>query len=224
MAPLTPRTDARLLDVEPAPTVLHVVIPGNPVPGLRPRAKVTPRLPELQLLARARQARKLRDLLPLFTPGVYHPTSERMREWQRRASWELERARRAAEAVGWSIDPGEPISVRILCVFELPKGRRRVRMPPERSWAMAGAPGHQGDWDNLGKPVCDVASGILWPDDAQIVRAMVEKVVGAQDEPPRLEILVEKVTASAARTRFEARRDDAEQAGRLLAVTAEGPT
>ena len=44
------------------------------------------------------------------------------------------------------------------------------------------------DWDNVGKAVCDALNGLVWKDDAQIVRAEVRK---NYDDEPRVAIEVE---------------------------------
>lgn len=47
-----------------------------------------------------------------------------------------------------------------------------------------------GDWDNLGKTICDALNGICYDDDSRIVSAQVELFRGA----PLVEILLEEVS------------------------------
>lgn len=43
-----------------------------------------------------------------------------------------------------------------------------------------------GDWDNLGKAVCDALNGICYRDDSQIVACTVEK--RTSEDSPRIEL------------------------------------
>lgn len=72
-------------------------------------------------------------------------------------------------------------------------------LPIPKSWslkqkedAMTGKRGHtkKPDWDNLAKAVTDAMNGIVYHDDAQIVRASVFKQYG---DDPRVEICVESI-------------------------------
>lgn len=69
-----------------------------------------------------------------------------------------------------------PVSLHVRAVFAVPKSWSRGR----REAALAGwiAPTAKPDWDNLGKAVSDALNGVVYVDDAQVVRASVEKVYG----------------------------------------------
>ena len=48
-----------------------------------------------------------------------------------------------------------------------------------------------GDWDNLGKAICDACNKIIYADDSQIVRCTVEKHTDKLD--PRVEIEISEI-------------------------------
>ena len=48
----------------------------------------------------------------------------------------------------------------------------------------------RGDWDNFAKAVTDPMSGLAWPDDRQIVEAIVSMYVDRKN--PRVEVRVER--------------------------------
>lgn len=82
-----------------------------------------------------------------------------------------------------------PLTVEITAIFSCPESDRRKRVPaPRRPHAKL------GDADNIGKAVLDAATGVLWEDDAQVARLLIEKFIGAQDEEPRVELLVREWT------------------------------
>lgn len=72
-----------------------------------------------------------------------------------------------------------PVELQVLVRFECPRTEHRVREPRVERWA-----DRYADWDNLGKIVSDAANGVLWIDDRQVARAVVEKRIAAQGEPP----------------------------------------
>jgi hypothetical protein len=154
-------------------------------------------------LALAHRARNLRQLYALFRAQVYSGGhGSKIEKWKRDAAVELEIAKRQAGYYGRPLLPkGEALDVLILQVSPLAQSKHRVRKPPGRQWQTARA---AGDWENVGKPVCDAATDILWHDDSQIARGMVEQVVGAQGEPARLEIIARPLWDSPELTRFEA--------------------
>ena len=186
------------MDTPPNRRYLHIVLPGEPPPGARPRATMAPTMSTSELLRRARSARTVRELMVLFRSKV-HP-ARKVEKWTKAAELQLIAARQAHWGSSPVVPKGQPVEVFILCVFELPKSKWRQRKPPRRAWQVShGA----GDWDNLGKPVCDAANEVLWHDDCQVVRGVVEKIVGRQGEPGRLEILVRPMEALPHVTMFE---------------------
>lgn len=188
--------------VAPAVPFVHVVIPGEPFASPRPRATLMPLVSTGEALARARSARSLRDLMALFRPRLY---VKQDRKWDARVGLELLRARRVVYGAAPIAGVGQPIEVFLLFVFGLAKSHHRKRSPPPRSWhCQGGGRGGGGDFDNLAKPICDAASGVLWPDDCQVARATIEKVIGAQGEEPRIELLARRLPDSPEEALFSA--------------------
>jgi Holliday junction resolvase RusA-like endonuclease len=110
---------------------------------------------------------------------AYDPAKSR--SWKAEARTQLA----AAVGVGWTLLAG-PISCHIVAVFSCPRSQWRKREPwPQRHHAK------RPDVENVAKAVLDSASGVIWLDDAQVTRLEVEKVIGAQGEAPRVEILIE---------------------------------
>lgn len=60
-----------------------------------------------------------------------------------------------------------------------------------KSAAKRAVPTVKPDIDNMVKLFCDAANGILWKDDAQVVRLLARKVYG---ESPSIEITVRSLT------------------------------
>lgn len=72
-----------------------------------------------------------------------------------------------------------PLSIELFFSFRRPKshfkkdGHVRDSAP---KYPMSRGGGQKGDWENLGKAVCDALTVLgVWTDDAQIVRATVDK-------------------------------------------------
>ncbi len=180
---------------------LHVVIPGEPLPQPRPRARLVPALAGGAVVAAARRARSVRDLYGLFRPQVYTAESTgASRVWRARVEAALELARRPFSGASPIAGKGEPIEVFLLFVLPLAPSRFRRRGVP-RAWCTLSG---RGDFDNLAKLICDAANGVLWPDDCQVARAVVEKVVGAQGEAARVELLARRVCCAPDETLFAA--------------------
>lgn len=120
--------------------------------------------------------------------------------WRAALEWNLRKA--AMQQLGNRpiVPKGSAIEVYILAVQELPAGQIMKRSLRPRAWDTRHS---SGDWENIGKPVCDAANGLLWHDDCQIVRGVVEQIVGAQGEPARLEIIARPVNTGPTDTIFE---------------------
>lgn len=71
-----------------------------------------------------------------------------------------------------------PLEVVVVGVWILPKTKER-RVPVPRQWRP-----QRPDAENVAKAVLDAGNGVLWRDDAQVVRLIVEKWIGAQGESP----------------------------------------
>lgn len=81
--------------------------------------------------------------------------------------------------------PEGPCAVHVLAVFSCPPSQFRKRDPwPRRPHAK------RPDSENVAKAVLDAGTGILWSDDSQVARLVVEKVIGAQGEAPYVEVRV----------------------------------
>lgn len=72
--------------------------------------------------------------------------------------------------------------------FELPKTYHRKRQPVLRAAHVV-----KPDASNVLKAVEDAGNGVLWDDDSRIARVVVEKLMGAQGEQPRVELHVFRV-------------------------------
>lgn len=83
-----------------------------------------------------------------------------------------------------------PLLVEVMVVFACPKSAWKKRVPMPRRW-------HTGrpDFDNICKQVGDAGNGVLWLDDSQIVRVEGRKLIGAQGEPERVEVVVRQLAA-----------------------------
>jgi Holliday junction resolvase RusA-like endonuclease len=185
--------------------LVYCRIAGHAPPQPRPRARLTPIGPFAELVRRARAAKKMADLLALFRAQVYSaPRDHPVTAWKKAARQQINTARNLAGFNQPIAPKGRPLEVLILVVGELAKTHHRVRTPGVRRWETSP---NAGDWENVAKPVCDAANGILWHDDSQIARGHVEQIVGAQGEPARLEILARPLVELPDRTRFEEIRD-----------------
>jgi Holliday junction resolvase RusA-like endonuclease len=98
------------------------------------------------------------------------------RSWKGAARVAMEAARQTPILDG-------PIAVELLFVHSCPRTDYRKREPMPRRWR-----DKQPDAENCVKAALDAATGILWRDDAQIARLVVNQVTGAQDESPRVEM------------------------------------
>jgi Holliday junction resolvase RusA-like endonuclease len=81
-----------------------------------------------------------------------------------------------------------PASLTLTFFFPRPKGMCWKKRPMPREFKS-----NKPDWDNLGKSVCDALTGLLWGDDSQLAKIIVEKWIASGDEQPRTEIVVEPI-------------------------------
>lgn len=102
-----------------------------------------------------------------------------------------------SEAPPWPADA--PLEVHVLAVFPLGAAGHLKRGVRARGWHLK----HQGDADNIAKAALDAGNGVLWLDDRQVVRLVVEKVVAAQDEAPRVEVRVAQTRLAPERAGLE---------------------
>ena len=140
---------------------LHLVIPGPPQAQQRAR------------IARTRVGPRMMD-------------PPKSRSWK--ATAQAHMADSVVRELG-RLAPFEPdtqLEVVMLAVFPCPTTDHRKREPRPRRWHTKAA----GDADNLAKAVLDASNGVLWLDDRQVARLVVEKIVGAQGEAPRVALEV----------------------------------
>lgn len=178
--------------MNPEESILHVVIPGICPPAPRPRARV------------------IKTGAKLFAQ-IYTPKTGDYATWKRHARSFIRVARGAAGPFPIKSDP---IEVRLLFVMPLPQAEHRKTLHVVRNWCQSH---RRGDVDNLAKGPLDAANGILWTDDRDVVRIHAEKIIGEQGEPPRVEMLVQRVNrASSHRTQFEETFEEAGNSGSLV--------
>jgi Holliday junction resolvase RusA-like endonuclease len=105
----------------------------------------------------------------------------------------------------------DPVEVVIEAVFELAKSHWRKTAPLPRR-PKVGKP----DPDNVAKAFMDAANGILWGDDSQVARLVVERWTGAQGEAPYTLITVRAMAVPVAEKLPRAAAAVAEAQGSLL--------
>ncbi len=120
--------------------------------------------------------------LPNGQVRAYDPAKSR--------SWKADARSAMRAAYGGGTLIAGPVAVKIRAVFTCPKSDYRKRDPRPQRWHAK-----RPDAENVAKAVLDAGTGVLWVDDAQVYRLTVEKVIGAQCEPPRVEIVVEALAA-----------------------------
>ena len=89
-----------------------------------------------------------------------------------------------------------PLAVIVRAFHLCPKGDYRKRQPALLRWR-----GKRPDAENIAKAVLDAAIDVLWSDDAQVARLVVEQFTAAQGEAPRVELEVGELPVVAARGR-----------------------
>ena len=178
--------------MNPEASILHCVIPGICPPAPRPRARV------------------IKTGAKLFAQ-IYTPKTGDYATWKRLAREYIRVARGTAGPFPIKSDP---IEVQLLFVMPLPQAEHRKTMHVVRNWCRSQ---RRGDADNLAKGPLDAANGILWADDRYVVRLHVEKIIGEQGEPPRVEMLIQRVNrANSHRTQFEETLETVGQSDRLV--------
>jgi len=86
-----------------------------------------------------------------------------------------------------------PLEITIVCVWSLPRSHER-NVPVPRRWRP-----QRPDAENVVKACLDAGNGVLYRDDAQVVRVVAEKWTGAQGESPGVLIEVRSLHAHSAR-------------------------
>lgn len=83
-----------------------------------------------------------------------------------------------------------PVRCAIIAVFTCPRSHWRKREPvPRRPHAQ------RPDAENVAKAVLDAATGVVWLDDSQVAELEIRKIIGAQGEAPRVEVVVTPANA-----------------------------
>jgi len=118
---------------------------------------------------------------PGFGTRVYDPPKSRSWKGAAQVHYQAAVDRENMLAPAFSIGP---VELHVLAVFTCPKSHHRKVPVPRRP--KTGTP----DAENIAKAVQDAGNGILWADDSQIVRLVVEKFYGAQGEAPRVELTI----------------------------------
>ena len=109
--------------------------------------------------------------------------------------WKQAAARAMQNAVGETAGtmpafPEGALELTVVAVFACPKSDERKRTPAPARWK-ASTP----DAENVAKAVQDAGKGILWTDDAQVARLVVDKVFAAQGDEPRVVLEVRQLVA-----------------------------
>lgn len=156
-----------------------VRIPLDPVATPRPRASLIPLRTLDQIKRAVASAVKMREVMGLFSSRVYTP--EKAGGGVGIANFKRVAARCMSEArPPWDPDTAA-VELLILAAWELPPSLHRKREPVAARWQTSRG---SGDWDNVGKPISDVATEIgWWRDDCQVVRCTVERVRREQGAP-----------------------------------------
>jgi len=159
--------------------MIHVVIPGDPIPQGRPRGRLIHR--KGCPVNRKAGGCRCSPFVTIYEPG-------KSKKWKKEVSAIMQHTVR--ELVRASPLPSpfpltKAIELMVLGVYELPKSKRRKTTIPQRAYYLG-----KQDIDNVLKIVMDAANGIIWADDMQVARTTVDLIVGEQDESPRLEMFV----------------------------------
>ena len=88
-----------------------------------------------------------------------------------------------------------PLGVHLVCVFKRPSNVVWKTKPMTRLHHSK-----KPDLDNIAKAVLDSLNGIIYYDDAQVVRLVVEKWIAAGDELPHTEVAIYQMDAQDAST------------------------
>lgn len=110
--------------------------------------------------------------------GIRVKDPERSIAWKRAAAARMFAARFRA---GLRASATGPLEVTVAAFFRCPKAGVRQ----ENAWRPS-----RPDADNLGKAALDAGNGVLWDDDSQVVRLVVEKRYAADEAPAGVVVVV----------------------------------
>ncbi len=150
---------------------LRIIIPGEP-----------------HALGRARfRAWKAKD----GRAGVSAYDPKESRDWKATAQqhmWAAATLRRIELGgnCGCTLKPlSGPVALHVVAYFSCPKSQYLKKAKRPERWHVK-----KPDGDNVLKAIKDAAKGVLWIDDSQVCVETITKLIAAQGEAPRLEILV----------------------------------
>ena len=118
--------------------------------------------------------------------GVRAYDPAKSRNWKAEAHVHMARAVEA-EAGMLVLYPLGPCEALVTAVFTCPKSDFRKEPRVRRRHAK------RPDAENVAKAVLDAGTGVLWADDSQVARLVIEKWIGAQGERPFVEIKVREL-------------------------------
>lgn len=115
-------------------------------------------------------------------PSLRDP--ENAKEWKGQARWQAKRILDENGVDGLPFPEG-PVHVIIRAFHSCPKADRRKTMEVPARWRAK-----RPDIENIAKAVLDALTSVLWTDDAQVARLVVEHKTAGQHEAPRVELEV----------------------------------
>ena len=121
-------------------------------------------------------------------PAMIDPPASKL--WKAHAEgYMIEAMRARAGSVGPRACLQGPVAVEILAVFPLPKSLHRKTAQRGRAWHTT----NRGDLDNIVKAVLDAMTRVWILDDRQVAQLFATKLVGAQEEAPRVEVVMRRL-------------------------------
>lgn len=143
---------------------LTITIPGEPVAQGRPRAY-------------------------RMGAGVRLVDPEKSRSWKGVAQVHMREAIARNDHDFTALPHSEgPLQVHVTAVYTCPKSAWRKRDPLPRRRKVS-----KPDADNIGKACLDAGNGLLYLDDSQVARLVVDKFIGAQGEAPHVVVEVSRL-------------------------------
>lgn len=121
---------------------------------------------------------------PRFTRTGHTYTPEATTAYEQKV-----RAEYARQTKNFRFPDGVPVRVQICAHYPVPASTSRKNA--DRMLTGELAPIKKPDWDNIGKIICDSLNGVAYKDDAQITRATVWKLYGAQ---PGVTVVLQEAT------------------------------
>ena len=114
---------------------------------------------------------------------IYDPPASR--SWKGAARYQMAMALEGNGSRPDCILTGCAVGVVVRAFHTCPKSDYRKRKPQPLRWRSK-----RPDCDQIVKAVLDAATSVLWADDAQVARLLIEQYTAAQGEAPRIELEV----------------------------------